>query len=52
MTSYTFREDVEVQEICAIVYQPTGSCPINFAFVVDLETNVGTAGNVDTYESG
>ena len=52
MTSYLFSEDVGVQEICAIVYEPTGNCPIDFAFVVDLETNIGTAGNVDMHESG
>ena len=34
-----------VVEVCAVVYQPTGSCPIGFDFTVDLTTSDITAGS-------
>ena len=33
-------------EVCAIVYSPNITCPIEFAFDVNLSTNDNTAGNI------
>ena len=33
-----------VVEVCAVVYQPTGSCPIGFSFTVPFSTGDITAG--------
>ena len=43
-TAYTVSEDVVVVEVCAIVYSPNNSCPINFPFDVRLATGDATAG--------
>ena len=36
---YNVSEDVDVVEVCVIVYSPIVSCPINFTFDVSLSTN-------------
>ena len=44
-TFYSVNEEPgAVVEVCAVVYQPTGSCPIGFDFTVDLTTSDITAG--------
>ena len=43
-TAYTVSEDVVMVEVCAIVYSPNNSCPINFPFDVRLATEDVTAG--------
>ena len=44
-TAYTVSEDVVTVEVCAIVYSPNNSCPINFPFDVRLATEDATAGS-------
>ena len=43
-TLYQVSEDVGVVEVCAIIYHPNVTCPIEFPFTVNLTTN-GSAGN-------
>ena len=43
-TLYMTTEDVVLVEVCAIVYSPNISCPIEFPFSVILSTTNGTAG--------
>ena len=38
-TFYQVSEDVGVVEVCAIVYNPSGACPITFPFNVALYIN-------------
>ena len=38
-TFYNVSEGVGVMEVCAIVYSPIVSCPVNFSFDVSLSTN-------------
>ena len=44
VTFYQVSEDVDVVEVCAIVYSPTIDCPITFPFDVPLSTRDGSAG--------
>ena len=54
-TFYQVSEDVGVVEVCAIVYNPSGACPITFPFNVALLTSeeavANRAGNVEWYIS-
>ena len=43
-TFYQVSEDVGVVEVCAIVYSPNVTCPIEFPFNVNLTTSDGSAG--------
>ena len=43
-TFYNVTEDVDVVEVCAIVYSPTIDCPIAFPFDVRLSTRDDSAG--------
>lgn len=43
-TVYTVAEDDNVVEVCAVVFVPSGGCPIEFAFNIRLETGSGSAG--------
>ena len=44
MTFYNVSEGVGVVELCAVVYEPDITCPIEFPFNVSLSTADGTAG--------
>ena len=48
-TEYTVSEDVDVIEICAIVYEPNGNidCPIDISFEVQLSTIDDSAGRIN-----
>ena len=49
-TFYQVSEDVGVVEVCAIVYNPSGACPITFPFLSTSEDAVSNrAGNVEWY---
>ena len=52
-TFYQVSEDVGVVEVCAVVYSPSGACPITFPFNVVLSTSedavANRAGNVEWY---
>ena len=54
-TFYQVSEDVGVVEVCAVVYNPSGACPITFPFNVALSTSEGAvanrAGNMEWYIS-
>ena len=39
---YTVSEDEGMVEVCAVVFFPSGSCPIQFPFHIRLETSNGT----------
>ena len=39
-------EDVEVIEMCAVVFEPDTNCPIHFSFNIHLHTADGTAGKM------
>ena len=41
-TLYQVLEDVGVVEVCAIVYNPSGDCPITLSFNVLLSSEDGT----------
>ena len=41
---YTVAEDDNVVEVCAVVFFPSGGCPIEFDFKIRLETGDGSAG--------
>ena len=43
--TYQVSEDVGVVEVCAIVYSPSGICPITIPFDVALSTLDGTSLN-------
>ena len=43
---YTVSEDEGMVEVCAVVFFPNGSCPIQFPFDIRLETSNGTAGKI------
>ena len=43
-TFYSVSEGVGVVELCAVVYEPDITCPIEFPFNVSLSTADGTAG--------
>ena len=43
-TFYQASEDVGVVEVCAIVHSPDITCPIEFAFNINLLTTDGSAG--------
>ena len=43
-TFYSVSEGVGVVELCAVVYEPNITCPIEFPFNVSLSTADGTAG--------
>ena len=43
---YTVSEDEGMVEVCAVVFFPSGSCPIQFPFDIRLATGGGTAGKV------
>ena len=43
-TLYNVSEGVDVVELCAVVYEPNITCPIEFPFNVSLSTADGTAG--------
>ena len=46
MTFYSVLEGVGMVELCAVVYEPNITCPIEFPFNVSLSTVNGTAGMV------
>ena len=41
---YTVSEDEGMVEMCAVMFFPSGSCPIQFPFDIRLETSNGIAG--------
>lgn len=43
-TFYNFSEAVGEVEICAVVYNPTTECPINFPFDLRVSVTNSTAG--------
>ena len=43
-TFFRVIEDVEVIELCAVVFEPEINCPIQFSFNIHLHTADGTAG--------
>ena len=43
-TFYSVSEGVGVVELCAVVYEPNITCPIEFPFNISLSTADGTAG--------
>ena len=43
--TYHVSEGVGVVEVCAIVYSPSGNCPITIPFDVALSTQDGTGPN-------
>ena len=43
-TLYQVSRDVDVVEVCAIVYSPMSDCPIEFPFDVTLTTLDGSGG--------
>ena len=43
-TFHRVSEDVGVVEVCPIVYEPNGTCPISFSFDVILSTSIDSAG--------
>ena len=43
---YTVSEDEGMLEVCAVVFFPSGSCPIQFPFNITLHTSNGTAGMI------
>ena len=45
-TVYTVLEDEGMVEVCAVVFFPSGSCPIQFPFDIRLVTSDGTAGRI------
>ena len=53
-TIYQVSEDVGVVEVCAVVYHPSGDCPITFPFNIALSSKevsaVNRAGNVCIFE--
>ena len=49
-TYYNVSEAVGVVEVCAVVYQPTGDCPIEFPFNATLTTSDGSAGSIVAIE--
>ena len=50
-TFYQVSGDVDVVEVCAIVYGQIIACPIEFLFNVNLTTSNGTAGNTPSITS-
>ena len=44
MTFYQVDEDAGFVEICAVVFEPTITCPIEFDFTVSLSPLDGSAG--------
>ena len=44
MTFYSLSEGVGVVELCAVVYEPNITCPIEFPFNISLSTADGIAG--------
>ena len=50
-TFYQVSEDVGVVEMCAIVYSPSITCPIEFPFNVSPTTSDGIAGNTPSMTS-
>lgn len=49
-TLYMMTEDVGLVEVCAIMYSPNITCPIEFPFNVYLLTSDSTAGkHCDNY---
>ena len=45
-TFFEVMEDVEIIEMCAIVFEPDTNCPIHFSFNIRLHTADGTAGKM------
>ena len=45
-TFYNVSEGVGVVELCAVVYEPNITCPIEFPFNISLSTANGTAGMI------
>ena len=45
-TFYNVSEGVGVVELCAVVYEPNITCPIEFPFNISLSTADGTAGMI------
>ena len=43
-TFYNVSEGVGVVELCAVVFKPNITCPIEFPFNISLSTADGTAG--------
>ena len=43
---YTVSEAEGKVEVCAVVFFPNGSCPIQFPFDIRLETSNDTAGKI------
>ena len=43
---YTVSEDEGMVEVCAVVFFPSGSCPIQFPSDIRFATGGGTAGKV------
>lgn len=41
---YMITEDMGLVEVCAILYSPNITCPVEFPFTVNLSTSDGTAG--------
>ena len=45
-TFFTVSEDIGVAEICAVVFLPDITCPVEFPFEILLQTASRTAGRV------
>ena len=43
---FEVMEDVEVIELCAVVFEPDINCPIHFSFNIHFHTADGTAGKM------
>ena len=43
---YNVSEAEEMVEVCAVIFFPSGSCPIQFPFAIRLATSDGTAGKI------
>ena len=51
-TFYSVGESAGVVQICAVVFEPSIDCPIEFDFDVRLETSDGSAGSYRNLHCG
>ena len=43
-TVYSVSEGDGTLQVCAVVSDPSGTCPLDFTFTVDIEISHGSAG--------
>ena len=43
-TAFSVSEGDGTLQVCAVVSNPSGNCPIEFTFTVDIEISHGSAG--------